>query len=98
MKIKLYKFVDTNDIATGGGLIDTVQVMTESELRNEFKHLLAFGGFTQQQFVDFGYENNLSDPDSLSVGIIIEMLNGTADYDSKRYFVVQEIDVILDTI
>jgi hypothetical protein len=92
MKVRLYKFVDSDDVATYGGMIDIVQVMNETELRNEFKNLLSNSGFAQELVADYYQENNLDEPDKLPIGVVLDMLNDSADYNSKRYFIVQEID------
>lgn len=91
MSVKLYKFVDSDDLATYGGIIDAVQVLSEYELREEFKNIFNNGGFAQELVADYYQDNKLDEPDTLAMSVILDMLNDSADYNNKRFFVAQEI-------
>jgi hypothetical protein len=101
MKIKLYKVVDCCGIEHDTyNVIDSVMVMTENDLRNEFIRAIENGWvplelrYDYQNDPDYAKEN-WEDIGNLSVGTMIDMLNDIVDYNGEHYYIVMETEIEL---
>ena len=102
MKIHLYKVLNMEncDMDNGNDAMETMQVMSEKELRKEFAWALDYGKIPEQLIVDYQTDpdytkENWKDMTGLSIGTIIDMMNDICNYDCGGGYYILETDVEL---
>lgn len=100
MNIRLYKVLDIErcDMGNGNDVMDAVCVMTEEDLRKEFKWLIDNKKIPVELWADYKREQDYSkenweDLESLSIGTIIDIMNDIENYTCGEGYYILETDV-----
>ena len=98
MKLHLYKIVLIDEETTDAySIVESVKVVNEDGLRENFLNVLNNGGFCMEELLDYAKDPNYSkenweDMGNLSVDTMADMLNDIVNYGGA-YYVVMDLDL-----
>lgn len=93
-KLHIYKMINMGDYDTRSEIVWGTEVYTERGLRQRFYKMI--DSLPKKLKDDYGKDCDFSQPQTIEIGTICDIINDICNYNLNAYYIVDETDLEVD--